>query len=107
MHGLNLINSLNDLKQIAAAAIQLGMHALLNLVWSDEAYFMFGSTLFYPILASTLLFALTQLLPAGVLDRCKCNCAKCKRLLKLHPIKHKEFLVPVKVLTGMVDSYFL
>ncbi len=62
-------------------ALQALSAFVLRLLWSDEAAAIFGTSFFYPIIASTLFIVTVALMPAGVVKRCQCYCFRKFRYL--------------------------
>ena len=62
-------------------ALQTLSAFVLRLLWSDEAAAIFGTSFFYPMVASTLFIVTVALMPAGVVKRCQCYCFRKFRYL--------------------------
>jgi hypothetical protein len=69
-------DALNKSTLLAAQTLNFVSQALLNVVWSDEARLIFGSTMFYPLLAMNVLFVVSQVVPNSTVKKCKCFCMK-------------------------------
>jgi hypothetical protein len=69
-------DAMNKSTLLAAQTLNFVSQTLLKLVWSDEARLIFGSTMFYPILAMTVLFVVSQAVPNATVKKCKCFCLR-------------------------------
>ncbi len=61
---------------LAAETIHFLSQTLLRIVWSDEARMIFGSTIFYPVLAMTILSVVARAVPNRTVKKCKCYCLR-------------------------------
>jgi hypothetical protein len=69
-------DTLNKATLLAAETLHFLSQTLLKIVWSDEARLIFGSTMFYPFLAMTVLFMVAQAVPNRTVKKCKCFCMR-------------------------------
>jgi hypothetical protein len=70
------IQTLSQIVLYAAQIFQLLSNLVLRIVWSDEVRLVFGSNMFYPVVASTALFAVAYLVPRGALKKCTGYCMR-------------------------------